>query len=160
MSQSTSVTTLFHWKSYWNIWRGAKEQINTFKRSLPMCYFHISILFPAGMDWIQKHFQFGFVKTGVSPRKSSSTGRILNRTFWLSSPCIKLTSSLSFSHNSRQHSLETLSERATMTSGSIAKLRRSGRDFTDSVEWNLNIFRSLESCFWTRLLGPLRLPQS
>ena len=48
----------------------------------------------------------------------------------------ELTSSLSF--NSRQYLGGNLSERASMTSGSIAKVRRSGRDFTDSVEWNLN----------------------
>ena len=106
-----------------------------------------------GLD--TKAFGFGFVKTGVSPRESSSTGRILKR---LSSPCRSWRAPCR-SPTTLASIRERLSPREPVWLLARSCWGDPGTDFTDSVEQNLNIFRSLKSCF-ELLLVPLRLPQS
>ena len=82
----------------------AENHLQTISAHNIMCYFHISIIFPAGLD-TKKQLQFGLFKTGV--RRIIFTEAHFEQDFLNAFSLQKLASSLSFSYNCRQYSGES-----------------------------------------------------
>ena len=92
----------------------AENHLQTISAHNIMCYFHISILFPAGLD-TKKQLQFGYSKLGLG--ESSSL-----RTFWMPSPCRSWRAPCR-----SPTTVASIRERASVTRSSVSILqRRSG----------------------------------